>query len=327
MSDTTRRPSRAGSSGPSGSARAGSSGPSGSARAGRRERSRPTYRQQSFFARHRSRLLTAGVVAVIVLGVGFFVAGTLQKTYACSIISTPAPASPAASASTPVASPSTSASASGSAAASPSITLAPNQLGQSQPDMGNQHVTPNQVPIRYTYCPPASGNHYNIANRGPIQPRFYGPDDGTEPMGWVHNLEHGALVVLYSCNGGCPDDATLQRLKDFYSTFPPSPVCGIPRGRISPVITRFDEMSTKYAALVWDRLLMQDTLDTGAMLRFYLAEGEQNNPEPQCNPASPSAAPSASPSGSASPAGSASPSAGSSPSANPSSSAAAPSPS
>jgi|SRR5437773_5694353 len=301
MSDTTRRPSRA-----------GSSGPSGSARAGRRERSRPTYRQQSFFARHRSRLLTAAVAAVVVIGVGFFVAGTLQKTYACSIISTPAPATPAASVASP----------SGSAAASPSANPSPNQLGQSQPDMGNNHVTPADVPIRYSYCPPASGPHYNIANRGPIQPRFYAPDDGTEPMGWVHNLEHGALVVLYSCKDGCPDDATLQRLKDFYSTFPPSPVCQVPRGRISPVITRFDDMSTKFAGLVWDRLLLQNTLDTDAMLRFYATEGEQNNPEPQCKPASPTAQPSAGPSTSASPSGSAggsaSPSGGTSPSSSPS---------
>jgi hypothetical protein len=307
MTDTTRRPSRA-----------GSSGPSGSARAGRRERSRPSYRRESFLERHRTRLLTAAVVAVVIAGVGFFVAGALQKTYACTIISTPAPASPSAAPAGGSPSSPTNASPSGSPGASPSATPAATDLGQSQPDMGNTHMSPNQVPIRYTYCPPASGPHYNIANRGPIQPRFYGPDDGTEPMGWVHNLEHGALVVLYSCKDGCPDDATFQRLKDFYSTFPPSPVCGKPHGLISPVITRFDDMSTKYAGLVWDRLLMQDTLDLDAMLKFYLAEGERFNPEPQCNPASPSAAPSTSPNASPSPAESPRPAV--SPSASPSSS-------
>ena len=68
--------------------------------------------------------------------------------------------------------------------------------GYPQDDMGNRHVAVGSK-VTYTYCPPASGNHYNAAGQGPIQPRVYGPNDKTVPQGWIHNLEHGALVLLY----------------------------------------------------------------------------------------------------------------------------------
>ncbi len=63
------------------------------------------------------------------------------------------------------------------------------------PSARNQH---------YAYCPPASGPHYNNPGiDGPIPAKFYGPDDGTRPEGWIHNLEHGAVVILYNCKHGC----------------------------------------------------------------------------------------------------------------------------
>jgi len=161
--------------------------------------------------------------------------------------------------------------------------------------MGNSHIPPGTVQ-RYTYCPPASGNHYGTPPRGPIAARYYPPDEGTVPQGWIHNMEHGALVVLYNCSGGCPDDATLQKLKTFATSFPASPICKLPAGRIGPVITRFDDMKSKYAALVWDRLLMLDSAETDNILAFFMAEGERTNPEKQCAAPSPSAEPSSQPS-------------------------------
>ena len=212
----------------------------------------------------------AGLTLVVVAAVAFLFLGATEKAYSCSSLMTPAPAA----------------------------SVGPNgspQLGQAQPDMGRTHLNVGTTQA-YVSCPPASGNHYNATNQGPIPPKYYGPDDATTlPQGWIHNLEHGALVVLYSCKDGCPDASTLQRLKDFATVgFPDSPVCKIPAGEIGPVVARFDDMSTKYAALVWDRVLLQDTLDTSKILAFFAAEGEQLNPEvpPQC--VKPSASPGAS---------------------------------
>ena len=287
---STARPATAGSQ------RRPSTSPTGTQRAGRRERSRPAVRQ-SFLQRYRRWLLVAGVVAVIaVVGVGVFASAT-KPAFACSNIWEPSPTASAA----PDASP---------------------QPGYVQPDMGNTHVAVGTI-VKYTYCPPASGHHYFASGQGPIPARPYGPNDAVIPEGWVHNLEHGGLVILYK--GAEADQTALRAL---YDAVPVSPVCGFQPGGNSPgpVIARFDQMAWPYAALVWDRVLPMQTLDQAAVLDFYARYGERNNPEKLCNPsASPSVAPSASPSGS----GAASPSASdaASPSLAPSSSAASASPS
>jgi len=249
-----------------GSHRRPSTSPTGTQRAGRRERSRPAVRQ-SFLQRYRRWLLVAGIVAVVaVVGAGVFASAT-QPAFACSNIWQPSPtASPA-----PDASP---------------------QPGYVQPDMGNTHVAVGTV-VKYTYCPPASGHHYFASGQGPIPARPYGPNDAVIPEGWVHNLEHGGLVILYK--GAEADQTALRAL---YDAVPVSPVCGFQPGGNSPgpVVARFDQMAWPYAALVWDRVLPMQTLDQAAVLDFYARYGERNNPEKLCNPsASPSGAPSASP--------------------------------
>jgi hypothetical protein len=189
----------------------------------------------------------------------------------------------------------------------------PAPLGQAQPDMGNLHITvgANQ---KYAYCPPASGPHYNNPGiDGPIPAKFYGPDDGTRPEGWIHNMEHGAVVILYNCKLGACDTSTQAALQAIPVAFPDSPVCGVKAGNLAPVVARFDDMPTEFAALVWDRVLYLNTLDVNEIKTFYTTEGELTNPEPQCTRPSPgpssapSSAPSAEPSGGSSSAPSSTP--------------------
>jgi hypothetical protein len=253
-------------------------------RAGRRERARPV-QQRSFIERYRTWLIAAVVVATVaVVGVGVFAAAT-QPAYACSNVWEP------------------------DATAAPSEGTSP-QPGYVQPDMGNTHVEQGSQ-VRYTYCPPASGRHYIGAEIGPIPARLFGPGDGVIPQGWVHNLEHGGLVILY--RDGDADQAALRAL---YDAVPDSPVCGFPPGGQSPgpVIARFEQMAWPYAALVWDRVLPLESLDQAAILDFYARHGEQTNPEKLCEAPSPSG--SAEPGGSPATSPSASPNA--SPSASPS---------
>jgi hypothetical protein len=249
--------------------------PSGSTkgrRHGRREHERPVPVERSLLERRRGLILgLVAVVAVVLVG-GVVFAQATTKAYACSTLVDPAPT------------------------AAPLANGSPGPLGQVEQDMGRNHIATGQSQ-RYSYCPPASGNHYS-GTGGPIVPRYYAPDDSTVPQGWIHNLEHGGLVVLYSCvHGGC-DDATQQALKTLAETFPESPLCKIPKGTISPVITRFDDMKTPIAAVLWGRVLLQDKLDTAQILEFFKTEGELKNPEQQCARPSPTpeAAPGASPS-------------------------------
>ena len=287
---TTSRPSTTGST-----SSPVSTSPTGTPRVGRRERSR-TYAgaKPSFIQRNRNLLVGIAVIAIVGLaGIGMFAAAS-QPVYACSTIwqpeATPTPAE----------------------GASP-------QPGYAQPDMGQTHLA-NGTPVTYTYCPPASGRHYNAAGAGPIAPRLYGPEDRVNPQGWIHNLEHGGLVVLYRGDSEGATEAGQEQLRGFFDGYPPSPMCGFEAGSSNgPVFARFDDMATPYAALVWGRVLPLETLDEAAIKEFDASFGERTNPEPFCDP--PSASPSAEPSGapSADPGTSAAPSV--SPSAEPSPSA------
>ncbi len=192
--------------------------------------------------------------------------------------------------------------------------------GYAQPLMGASHNVAN--PQVYTNCPPASGPHFNITGQGPIRPGYYAPDSGAVPMGWIHNLEHGALVLAYRCaQGDDCSDTTQQQLKAFYNSFPDtSPICGIPKGAVGPVIVRFDQMAYPFAAIVWGRVLPLQTLDTNAIQAFWNAWGDRTFPERGTCPypgGSPSPGASAGPSGSSSPGTSIAPSDSGSPAASP----------
>jgi hypothetical protein len=283
-------------------------------RAGRRETARRHRERGTFLERNRSRLVYAVAGAAIVLVGAWIFLGNSAPTYACSNLFSPDEAAPS------------------------------GHLGAIQPDLGNRHA-PVGDKVTYTLCPPASGTHYNSGTFGPIPPGFYGPNDRSQPQGWVHNLEHGGLVVVYSCTQGACDPGDLDAMRAMFRTWNDmqSAVCKVPASNLG-VVARLDEMPKPYAALLWDRVLYMDTLDPALIRRFYEQEGEILSedqqefvvpPERRCDPPptpAPSTSPSASPAGSVSPSPSASgsiaPSASpsSSPSASPSASAS-PSPS
>jgi hypothetical protein len=214
--------------------------------------------------RHRTPIVVvAGLVGVALVAAFVFLSAS-QSAYACSTEWVPAP------------------TASPTAGATPA-------LGYVQPDQGRQHGGLGDK-VSYTYCAPASGSHYNKpGSAGPIPPRVYGPDANVIPQGWIHNLEHGGMVLLYtgSSSGATPEGQA--QLRAFYDAFPPGPVCGTPRGVSGPVIARFDQMSSPFQALVWGRVLLLDTFDQAMILAFWEQWGERTNPEKQCASPSPGA--------------------------------------
>ncbi|MEO7664000.1 MAG: DUF3105 domain-containing protein, partial [Candidatus Limnocylindrales bacterium] len=258
--------------------------PSSRARGSRIYRAAPP---KSFMERNRTKLLwgLAGLAVVVMAGLAFL--GATSPAYACTTEWKPAPAPSPAPSATP-------------------------RLGIVEDDMGREHVSLGSF-VRYALCPPASGKHYNAQGEGPVRAGMYGPDDQATPQGWIHNLEHGGLVILYRCATGdtACDDAGQSALKQLNTNFPNSPICNLPPGSVGPVITRFDQMAWPYAALVWGVVMPMDTLDPQLVKDFFAQQGERSNPEPLCAkptaaPASPGT-PSPSAAGSASPAPSGSP--------------------
>ncbi|HEX9105291.1 MAG TPA: DUF3105 domain-containing protein, partial [Polyangia bacterium] len=67
------------------------------------------------------------------------------------------------------------------------------------PKQTAQHIA-EPTPIMYTANPPASGPHW------PMWQEPWGPyPDGLPRERWVHNLEHGGIVLAYNCPSGCAD--------------------------------------------------------------------------------------------------------------------------
>ena len=237
-------------------------------RAGRRERQRVTYQGESFLERYRALLIIGGAILGVALIAGFVFVSAAQPAYACSSVWTPSPTAPPAPGATP-------------------------NLGYPQPDMGHNHVGVGDK-VTYTYCAPASGPHINRPPAGPIPARVYGPADNVIPQGWIHNLEHGGLIVLYKGDSAGATADGQAAFKSWQAAFPPAQDCG-------PVVARFDQMSTPFQAIVWGRVLMMDTWDPNLVQQFWLQWGGRTNTEQLCpTPNSPSA----SPSGSAAPSGS-----------------------
>jgi hypothetical protein len=259
---------------PSSSQRPATTRPS-SVRAGRRERARPYAQQKSFFERFRVPIVAVvGVAALALITVWAFNSAS-AASFACSTEWEPDPTSAPAPGESP-------------------------QPGYHQESMGNTHVgvgTDNPGDVTYTYCPPASGNHF--VRGGPITPGLYDPGDIPVPQGWIHNLEHGGLVILYRGDPGDPGPTSevQEQMQTFFSNLPPSPVCNFAPTQegAGVTITRFDEMATPFTALVWERALPLETFDEDAIMDLWTTYGERTNPEQLCTPPSPAPSSPASP--------------------------------
>ncbi len=135
-------------------------------------------------------------------------------------------------------------------------------VGQVVPDEGRQHVQAG-TQVTYQHQPPTSGSHYSQSGVAPVAWQTIGT---LQPEVWVHNLEHGGIVVLYNCPSGCDD---LQRQLTSYvnSIVPPEPQYGEYKIIMSPYS---DGMGThKVALLAWDRIEFLDGYDQTNITTFY----------------------------------------------------------
>jgi hypothetical protein len=217
-----------------------------------------------------------GVLIVGILAIGAIIASSANAApYTCTTQMTPGPIE-----TDPVGAvvPATSAAPAGSVApgsSSAPATAAPAAtpwLGFVAQDMGQGHVS-ESTSVTYAYCPPTSGQHFSSSN-APLPRRFYGPTDTVRPGNWVHNLEHGYVVLLYQ---GEPDAATLAELRRIMEETPGTQYTTETCGAINKVIAaRFDDMTTPYAAVSWDRAMLLEEFDPEKLQTF--AEQWQESP-------------------------------------------------
>jgi hypothetical protein len=123
------------------------------------------------------------------------------------------------------------------------------------PNEGASHAE-RCAPIQYASKPPSSGLHY------PIWPVFRVYD---KPVPWgylVHGLEHGAIVIVYNCPDGCPDQ--VDAAKALVAATPPKAGCSR-----APVILAPDPtLDVPFAASAWGYTLRAKCFDRDRFAAF-----------------------------------------------------------
>lgn len=113
-------------------------------------------------------------------------------------------------------------------------------------DIGSAaHVTD---PV-YNDPPPVGGPHTSCW----LDYRVYA--QAQDPGRWVHNLEHGGVVLLYNCHDDCPEE--VDALSTFATEHPRT------------ILTPYPELPTRFAVVAWGHRLMMDCLDPVAVQSFY----------------------------------------------------------
>lgn len=131
---------------------------------------------------------------------------------------------------------------------------------QSFPIQGQVHIQPGQAHPPYNSVPPTSGWHLGsqVAPAGVSSSPI--PDEVQ-----VHNLEHGEIVIQYTCPDGCADvvSALETIVRSYKSKVVLAPRVGLPH---------------RIALTAWGKLAYLDTVDE-AFIRKFVADRKDKAPE------------------------------------------------
>jgi len=103
--------------------------------------------------------------------------------------------------------------------------------------------------INYVDPPPAGGDHNRCWARWGVY------DEPLSPIHWVHNMEHGGIVVLYDCTD-C--DAEIAELTSWVASLGDT-----------AILTPFEGLPTPFAVVSWGERMLMDCVDVDAMRDFY----------------------------------------------------------
>jgi hypothetical protein len=124
---------------------------------------------------------------------------------------------------------------------------------------------PDGSSFAYQSNPPASGPHYPEPGEWDIY---------TTPLArgtWVHNLEHGGIVLSYHCPDTC--DADVATFEAIRAGLQPDRF-----GEVRVIITPDPEMPRRFAALAWGWRWQGDAVDADT-IRCFIAARYDRAPE------------------------------------------------
>ncbi len=113
--------------------------------------------------------------------------------------------------------------------------------------VGEAFHVPQDTTVTYATNPPCGGNHW-----GQWLP--WGVfDRAVRAENYVHNLEHGGVVLLYSCADGCPE------LRDALIAWAQAQPAD-DGGAFRYIVTPWAGMSTPIAAVAWGAVYRSDAV-------------------------------------------------------------------
>lgn len=135
-----------------------------------------------------------------------------------------------------------------------------------------QHVSVCSV-IDYPMNPPVYGDHYPVW-------AAYKSYTFPVPLGFlVHDLEHGAVVLLYNCPQGCAEEVALAQA--FLDALPMDPRC-TPEVKHQTILAPDPTLPKRWAAVAWGHSLTNNCFDSAAFRSFYDAN-VGHGPEDICS--------------------------------------------
>jgi hypothetical protein len=133
-------------------------------------------------------------------------------------------------------------------------------FSEDEKQAAGDHVPQGQT-VNYAKVPPASGAHWDVQFIVPANRQFEDRDTEFQPEQYVHNLEHGYVVVWY--DEDTPDDQ-LDQLREITTSDAVDRkfmVAPWPRGKF--------EGEKNVAITAWARQIMCDSVSGEAIQDFY----------------------------------------------------------
>jgi hypothetical protein len=84
---------------------------------------------------------------------------------------------------------------------------------------------------------------------------------------WIHNLEHGAVVLLYDCPEGCEDEVAV--LSSVSAAVAPN----------TTLVTSYPAMDSRFAAVSWGWRILLGCADDPVVFSDFYAEHFGGAPE------------------------------------------------
>lgn len=131
---------------------------------------------------------------------------------------------------------------------------------------GFEHVGKGEPHAAYNSSPPTSGPHWSIVGEAPVPWGIY--RDPVPEEAQVHNLEHGGVLVQYSCRD-C--DELVTQLERFYQQYTAAhPLPRYPQST-KLIVAPYFGMTSRIALTAWGRIETLDEYDEVRITRFVEA--------------------------------------------------------